>query len=41
MAENLLFLTGKLAEKSLHKVLSELQNKAHSNSKTPEFKYRI
>lgn len=41
MAENLLFLTGKLAEKSLHKVLSELQNKVQSNPKTPEFKYRI
>ena len=25
MAENLLFLTGKLAEKSLHKVLAEMQ----------------
>jgi len=36
-AENLLFLTGKLAEKSLHKVLAEVQ----SNPKTPPFKYRI
>lgn len=37
MAKNLLFLTGKLAEKSLHKVLAEVQ----SNPKTPPFKYRI
>ncbi len=37
MAENLLFLTGKLAEKSLKKVLDEVQ----SNPKTPPFKYRI
>lgn len=37
MAENLLFLTGKLAEKSLDRVLREIQN----NSKTPAFKYRI
>ncbi|MFA7350703.1 MAG: DUF6513 domain-containing protein [Methylotenera sp.] len=37
MTKNLLFLTGKLAEKSLNKVLSEVQ----SNSKTPPFKYRI
>ncbi len=36
-AENLLFLTGKLAEKSLHKILAEVQ----SNPKTPPFKYRI
>ena len=36
-AENLLFLTGKLAEKSLHKVLAEVQ----SNPKTTPFKYRI
>lgn len=35
--ENLLFLTGKLAEKSLHKVLAEVQ----SNPKTPPFKYRV
>ncbi len=35
--ENLLFLTGKLAEKSLHKVLQEVQ----ANPKTPNFKYRI
>jgi hypothetical protein len=33
--ENLLFLTGKLAEKSLHKVLKEVQK----NSKTSAFKY--
>ncbi|MDP1658040.1 MAG: DUF6513 domain-containing protein [Methylotenera sp.] len=39
--ENLLFLTGKLAEKSLHKVLSELQIKSQSNPKTPQFKYRV
>ncbi|PPC92853.1 MAG: dihydropteroate synthase [Methylotenera sp.] len=37
MAKNLLFLTGKLAEKSLNKVLTEVQN----NPKTPPFKYRI
>lgn len=37
MAKNLLFLTGKLAEKSLNKVLTEVQ----SNPKTPAFKYRI
>lgn len=37
MAENLLFLTGKLAEKSLDKVLTEIQQ----NAKTPPFKYRI
>lgn len=36
-AQNLLFLTGKLAEKSLNKVLSEVQN----NPKTPPFKYRV
>lgn len=37
MTQNLLFLTGKLAEKSLKKVLSEVQE----NPKTPPFKYRI
>jgi len=37
MAKNLLFLTGKLAEKSLHKVLAEVQ----SNPKTSPFQYRI
>jgi dihydropteroate synthase-like protein len=37
MTKNLLFLTGKLAEKSLNKVLSEVQ----SNPKTPPFKYRV
>lgn len=37
MTRNLLFLTGKLAEKSLHKVLSEVQK----NPKTPPFKYRV
>lgn len=36
-AKNLLFLTGKLAEKSLNKVLTEVQN----NPKTPPFKYRV
>ena len=35
--KNLLFLTGKLAEKSLNKVLEQVQ----SNPKTPPFKYRI
>ncbi len=35
--ECLLFLTGKLAEKSLNKVLSEVQ----ANPKTPKFKYRV
>jgi dihydropteroate synthase-like protein len=37
MAKKLLFLTGKLAQKSLDKVLSEVQ----ANPKTPQFKYRI
>ena len=36
-ADKLLFLTGKLAEKSLHKVLQEVI----ANPKTPPFKYRI
>ncbi|HYN55479.1 MAG TPA: DUF6513 domain-containing protein, partial [Methylotenera sp.] len=36
-AKNLLFLTGKLAEKSLNKVLEQVQR----NPKTPAFKYRI
>ncbi len=40
-AEKLLFLTGKLAEKSLHKVLAEIQDKNLANPKTPPFKYRI
>ena len=35
--DNLLFVTGKLAEKSLHKVLQEVQ----SNPNTPTFKYRV
>ncbi len=35
--ENLLFVTGKLAEKSLNKVLQTIQ----TDSKTPQFKYRI
>lgn len=36
-SENLLFVTGKLAEKSLHKVLAEVQ----ANPKIPPFKYRV
>ena len=36
-ADNLLFVTGKLAEKSLHKVLADVI----SNPKTPTFKYRV
>lgn len=35
--ENFLFVTGKLAEKSLNKVLDDIQ----ANSKTPPFKYRV
>ena len=35
--DNLLFITGKLAEKSLSKVLKDIQ----ANSKTPPFKYRV
>jgi len=38
MSENLLFLTGKLAEKSLHKVLAGIQA---TPFKAPDFKYRI
>lgn len=38
MSENILFLTGKLAEKSLHKVLEEMQP---ANTNPPLFKYRI
>ena len=42
MSENLLFLTGKLAEKSLHKVLQEIQADIQAgDSSTPPFKYRI
>ncbi len=37
MADKLLFLTGKLAEKSLNKVLSEVV----ANPQTPPFKYRV
>ena len=37
MTDKLLFLTGKLAEKSLYKVLEEVQ----ANPKIPKFKYRI
>ncbi len=36
-AESLLFVTGKLAEKSLDKVLKNIQ----SNTQVPQFKYRI
>ena len=38
-AEKLLFVTGKLAEKSLYKVLQEIQDKNQANPKTPTFKY--
>ena len=38
MSESLLFLTGKLAEKSLHKVLQGIQS---ADSHLPDFKYRI
>ena len=37
MAEKLLFVTGKLAEKSLNKVLQEVM----SNPKITTFKYRV
>ena len=37
MTKNLLFVTGKLAEKSLNKVLQEVI----ANPKTPKFKYRV
>ena len=37
MSEKLLFVTGKLAEKSLNKVLQEVT----ANPKTPKFKYRV
>ncbi len=37
MAEKLLFVTGKLAEKSLNKVLQEVT----ANPKIPKFKYRV
>ncbi|MGJ8620774.1 MAG: DUF6513 domain-containing protein [Methylophilaceae bacterium] len=36
-SDNILFVTGKLAEKSLHKVLQTMQ----SNAKAPLFKYRV
>ncbi len=36
-SDNLLFVTGKLAEKSLNKVLKEVQ----ANSKSTPFKYRV
>lgn len=38
MSESLLFLTGKLAEKSLHKVLQGIQA---ADSNLPDFKYRV
>ena len=41
MAEKLLFLTGKLAEKSLNKVLQEIQTKTDKNPNPPQFKYRV
>ena len=41
MAEKLLFLTGKLAEKSLNKVLQELQTQTPKNPNPPQFKYRV
>jgi dihydropteroate synthase-like protein len=37
MTETLLFLTGKLAEKSLHQVIHEVQ----TNPNIPKFKYRV
>ncbi|HAF02145.1 MAG TPA: dihydropteroate synthase [Methylophilaceae bacterium] len=37
MTETLLFLTGKLAEKSLHQVIHEVQ----ANPNIPKFKYRV
>jgi dihydropteroate synthase-like protein len=37
MTEKLLFLTGKLAENSLNKVIQEIQ----ANPKAPKFKYRV
>ncbi len=36
-ADNLLFITGKLAEKSLHQTLLQIQ----ADTKTPQFKYRV
>lgn len=43
MPENLLFLTGKLAEKSLHRVLAGIQPVGSTllNPETPAFNYRI
>ena len=41
MAEKLLFVTGKLAEKSLHKVLQDIQTQSDKNPKPPQFKYRV
>lgn len=39
MSETILFLTGKLAEKSLHKVLADMQSV--DGNKTPPLKYRV
>lgn len=42
MSENLLFLTGKLAEKSLHKVLQAIQTEMQpADVDAPVFKYRV
>ncbi len=41
MSEKLLFVTGKLAEKSLNKVLQDMNDKNHANPKTTPFKYRV
>jgi len=42
MAEKLLFLTGKLAEKSLNKVLQEVQSNAKATTfKYPRFEYQV
>ncbi len=41
MAEKLLFVTGKLAEKSLNKVLQEIQTQTRKNPNPPQFKFRV
>ena len=41
MAEKLLFVTGKLAEKSLNKVLQDIQTTSDKNPKPPQFNYRV
>jgi dihydropteroate synthase-like protein len=41
MTEKLLFVTGKLAEKSLNKVLQDIQDKNQANPKITPFKYRV